>query len=420
MRNYGFAYEREGDIIRVVTLDKLKQEEVITQAFSLNYGKAKDVVNSIKKIVSARGKIKYDDRTNMVIVTDIPTNIYRIGQVIEKLDKETDQVLIEARILETVLSDDEKLGIDWNIKFEASGAKRPITFPFDYFKSDSRLLQKYTPLVQTGVTTTAADAGGGGSTTTTTSAAYPTRPAGSKGFPFVDLSQDIFKDTFTFGTLDFSQLSAVLEMIKRRSNTDIVSNPRITTLNNTEANILVGQTLNMPKYERNSTTGKIEITGYEAKDLGVKLKVTPHINEKLEIVVDIVPEISDLVRYDMLDPVNGIVAPVFSSRQANTKVLIKDGDTIFIGGMIKENIIDMKKPMPFIGDLLGDVPFLGLLVSKKEKTKQKIELIFFITVKLMKKDEQLPDEPVANKAYAPNYELSQERWQETVKKRKIK
>lgn len=425
VRNYGFAYEREGDIIRVVTLDKLKQEEVVTQAMSLNYGKAKDLVASIKKIISARGKVKYDDRTNILIVTDIPTNVYRVAQILEKLDKETEQVLIEARIIETVLSDDEKIGIDWNVKFEVSGAKRPTTFPFDYFKSDSRFLEKYTPLVQTTAesTTTLGTGDTAGTTTTTTPGAYPATPGATnyaKGFPFVDYSQDIFKDTFSFGTLDFSQFSAVLELLKQRAQTSIVSNPRIATLNNSEANILVGQTLNMPKYERNSMTGKIEITGYEAKDLGIKLKVTPHINDKGEIVVDVVPEISDLLRYDTIDAANGIVAPVFTSRQANTKVMIKDGDTIFIGGLIKERVVDVKNKLPFLGDLLGDVPGVGLLFTKKNKEKQKIELIFFVTVKIMKKDKELTDVPLPDKAYAPDYELSQEGWQKTIKKRKIK
>jgi type IV pilus assembly protein PilQ len=139
MRNYGFAYEREGDIIRVVTLDRLKQEEAVTQTFPLNYGKAKDIANAIKKLVSAKGKIKFDERTNTIVVTDIPTNVYKIGEVIEKLDKETDQVLIEARVIETVLGDDERLGIDWNIKFTASGAKRPITAPFNYFGAGTGL-----------------------------------------------------------------------------------------------------------------------------------------------------------------------------------------------------------------------------------------------------------------------------------------
>jgi type IV pilus assembly protein PilQ len=425
MRNYGFAYEREGDIIRVVTLDKLKQEEVVTQTYVLNYGKAKDMVNSLKKLVSSKGKIKFDERTNTIVVTDIPTNVYKIGEIVQKLDKQTDQVLIEARVIETVLSNDEKLGIDWNIKFTASGAKRPITAPFNYFGPGTGMefLNQYTPLVQTSALTSTT-VGAGGTTTTTTSAGYPATSAGptsySKGFPYIDFSQSQFQDTFKFGTLDFSEFQAVLELLSQRSNTDVVSNPRIATLDNTEANILVGQTLNMPKYERNSQTGKIEITGYEPHDLGVKLKVTPHINDNGQIVVDVAPEISDLLRYDTIDAASGIVAPVYTSRMANTKVMMKNGDTIFIGGLIKENIIDVKKPIPMIGDLLGDVPFIGLLVSKKEKTKQKIELIFFVTVKLMRAGEKLSDVPLSSRAYVPNYDLSQEEWQKTVKKRKLK
>jgi len=431
MRNYGFAYEREGDIIRVITLDRLKQEEVVTQTFTLNYGRAKDIVGSIKKLMSSRGRIKFDERTNTVIITDIPTNVYRIGELIRKLDAQTDQVLIEARVIETILGDDEKLGIDWNIKFAVSGAKRPITAPFNFFGTGTGLswLNQYTPLVQTNQTITAAVLDSitkepTGQTTTTSPAAYPIDSKGAssyaKGFPFVDLSQSMFQDTFKFGTLDFSEFRAVLELLKQRSNTDVISNPRIATLDNTEANILVGQTLNMPKYERNTITGKIEITGYEPHDLGIKLKVTPHINDKEQIVVDVIPEISDLVKYDTIDATNGIYAPVYSSRQANTKVMIKNGDTIFIGGLIKDKIVDTKKPIPLIGDLLQDVPVIGLLVCKKEKTKEKVELIFFVTVKIMKRGQALSDVPLPGRAYVPNYNLTQEEWQKTVKKRKIK
>ena len=418
VRNYGFAYERSGDIIRVVTLDKLKQEEAVTQAFALNYGKAKEIVGAVEEMVGDRGNVLYDDRTNMVLVTDIPTNVYKIGQIIQRLDRETDQVLIEARVLETVLGEDERMGIDWNLKVSASGTKRPITWPFNFMGVDSQLLNSFYPLVQTGQTSTTSTTSGASGQTTV--ANYPTGADGSKAFPYVDYTQDAFKDSFTFGTLDFSQFKATLEMIKSRANTNIVSNPRVATLNNNPAYIIVGQTINMPKYERNSTTGKMEVSGYDAKDLGIKLKVTPHVNEKNEITVDIAPEISDFLRYDTLDASSGIVAPVFSSRQANTKVMIKDQDTIFIGGMIKENIIDVKKPVPLIGDLLGDVPFIGFLVSKKEKTKQKTELIFFITVRLMKAGEKLKGVPSSEKIDKPNYEYNQEKWKDTVKKRKIK
>jgi type IV pilus assembly protein PilQ len=418
VRNYGFAYERDGDIVRVVTIDKLKQEEVTTQAYKVNYGKAKDIADSVEDVVGDRGSVTYDDRTNMVLVTDIPTNVYKIGQIIQRLDKETSQVLIEARVLETVLGDDERLGIDWNIKIKASGAKRPITAPFDYYKADSPAIRDYYPLVQAGTAQTVTTTSGASGSTTTPP--YPTDAVGSKGFPYIDYTQDIFKDTFTFGTLDFSEFKAVLEFIKSRSDTNIVSNPRIATLNNNPANIIVGQTINLPKYERNSTTGKMELSGYESKDLGIKLKVTPHVNENNEIVVEIAPEISDFVRYDTLDASSGIVAPVFSSRQANTKIMIRDGDTIFIGGMIKERIIDSKKKVPFLGDLLGDVPYVGLLVTKKDKIKEKTELIFFITVRIMKPGEQVKDAPLPEKAYKPVYELSQDNKRNFSKKRKIK
>ena len=205
-------------------------------------------------------------------------------------------------------------------------------------------------------------------------------------------------------------------MIKSRADTEIVSNPRIATLNNCEALINVGQTLSLPKYERNSLTGKMEITGYEAKDLGIILKVTPHINIKGEIVVDLAPQISDLLRYDTLDKASGIVAPVFSSRQAKTQVMIKDGDTIFIGGLIKESDVEVKKKVPIIGDIFGGIPGADLLLSKKEIVRQKTELIFFITVNLMTLGKEIKNIPNENKAYVPMYTLTQEKNKAAKKK----
>lgn len=414
LRNYGFVYERNGDIIRVITVDKLKQEELATQTFNLNYGKAKDIVSSIKNVLSDRGKVMYDDRTNMVLVTDIPTNIYRISGVIGKLDKRTSQVLIEARIIETALSDDERLGIDWNVKFTLSGAKRPTTLPFEAFKTPFNTKsgegQAYFPQVLTASPQTS-NVAAGGATTTTQAAEFPSGADGVFGFPFA------MKDSFALGTLDFSEFKAVLEMIKSRADTNIISNPRITTLNNNEAIINVGQTLNLPKFERNSSTGKMEITGYDPKDLGIILKVTPHINENDEIVVDLAPQITDLLRYDALTP--DIKAPVFSARQAKTQVMVKDGDTIFIGGLIKENDVNTRKKMPFLGDIFGDIPYLGLLFTKKETTKQKTELIFFITVNLMSPDKDIKGLPKADKAYVPMYTATQEP-DKSAKKHKMK
>jgi type IV pilus assembly protein PilQ len=387
-----------------VTVDKLKQEELTTQTFALNYSKAKDVVAALKDIVGERGKVMYDERTNTVLVTDIPTSIYKIGQIVSRLDKRTEQVLIEARILEATLGDDERLGIDWNIKITATGAKRPTTIPFASLGNTGleTVFGNMNPYSQ--VTTASGYGAETNSGVAASSAAiaippadFPTDTAGYTSFPFA------LKDNFTFGTLDFTQFQAVLEMLKQRADTTLISDPRIATLNNTQALINVGTTLNMPTYERNSSTGKMEVTGYTAKDLGILLQVTPHVNDNGEITIDLAPMISDLLRYDTLDKASGIVAPVFSVRQAKTQLMIKDGDTIFIGGLIKENDIEIVKKVPIIGDFLADVPYLGLLVSRKETKKEKTELIFFVTVNLMATGKEIKDVPSGNTAYVPVY-----------------
>ncbi len=414
VRNYGFAYEREGDIIRVVTLDKLKQEELATQAFALNYSKSKEVVAALKNIVGPRGSVVFDDRTNTVLVTDIPTNLYRIGQIISRLDKKTEQVLIEARIIETVLGDDEKLGIDWNVKVSANGASRPTTLPFEFFKtpfeSKSGEGKQFFPQVLTAAPETST-LSPGGQTTITTAGEFPASATGYFGFPFAPVS------AFSYGTLDFSQFKAVLELLKQRSDTDTISNPRIATLNNNKATINVGDVLNFPKFERNSTTGKMEITGYEEKNSGIILNVTPHINGNSEIAIELVPEITEFIGSQPIAPGSEIYAPLFRSRQANTQVMINDGQTIFIGGLITDKNFEGKTKLPFIGDLLGDVPGIGLLVSKKNIEKKRVELIFFITVHIMTAGKEIKGVPLPDKAYIPVYSDTQQGNKASNKKR---
>ncbi len=398
VRNYGYTYEREGDIIRIITIDKLKQEELETKVFTLNYAKPENVVKSIEDILTKRGKAVFDARTNTVLVTDIPTNLYKISQIIERLDRETPQVLIEARIIETVLSDAERLGIDWSLRVTATGASRPTTIPFNRFNApfgmEEKGITQYLPRTKGARQYTASE----GAFMETTSE-FPTEFHGIGPMPLAE------KGDFTFGTLDFTQFSAVMEFLKSRSDTDIISNPRIATLNNKQASILIGQTLNLPTYERNNTTGRMEITGYEPKDLGIKLTVTPHVNDRGEITVDLRPEISDLLRYDTLDTATGVRAPVFSVRQAVTQIMVRDGDTIFIGGLLKENDTKVNRPIPFFGDLLGDIPVLGLLFTKKEVTTQKSELIFFLTVHLINRDKKIMGIPDISQVYVPKHEL---------------
>ncbi len=358
LRTYGYTYEREENIIRVTTMENLAKEDLVTEVFSLNYAEAQNVPAAIEEMLSDRGSIKFDERANLVIVTDIPTNIYKIKQVIEKLDTRTQQVNIEAKIVETTLDKEDKLGINWTTKLTASGAAKPLTFPFSRKSGGG----EWYPTGDAG-----AEAGDNIGTFQT---------SGSTAFPMA------LPSNFTLGTLDFTQLQAVLQILKTKTDTKIISNPRITTLNNKEAKIVVATTFSIPTYERNESTGNIEVTGYTEKELGITLSVTPQINPEGYIMVKLEPEVSSFLSFDTFTTSGGagaIQAPRFSVRKASTQVMVKNGETIVIGGLIEENESDTVVKVP----VLGDIPILGFLFKKKEKTVDTTDLLFFITVNLV-------------------------------------
>jgi type IV pilus assembly protein PilQ len=370
LRTYGYVYEKEGNIIRVATSANLENEELITEVFSLNYASAKNVPQAIEEMLSGRGRVKFDERTNLLIVTDIATNIYKIREVVLKLDTQTKQVMIEAKIIETTLGNTDKLGIEWQTKIIATGSKIPTTFPF---KSDLTATTgyEYIPIPKPPQSTINYDSQGNAIVTQTV-ADFPTASLRTPSFPFAAVSN------FTFGTLDLSQFQAVLEYLSSRGDTKIISNPKIVVLNNQEALITVGQTLNIPKYERNTSTGTMEITGYTEKELGILLKVTPQINTEGCITLSLKPELSSLLRYDQLTA--QVQVPIYSIRKAETQLMVKDGQTIVIGGLISEKEVNRVTKVP----LLGDIPLLGLPFRKTEKTTEKTDLLFFVTVNLVK------------------------------------
>jgi len=372
LRTYGFSYEKVGNIIRVTTIESLKQEELTTEVYTLSYGKAEDVTEAIENMLTERGKTRFDERTNTLVVTDIPTNLYKISQIVEKLDRRTPQIMIEAKVIETTLADDERLGIDWNLQLSLTGASRPTSFPWGRFSEHDfeQSLTRFFPPGQTELTV--ADTGEALATT----GDFPVTggPQQYQTFPWVETTD------FTLGSLNASSFSAAMEYLDTRTDTDILSHPRITTLDNQEANILVGQIIGIPTYERNSETGQMEITGYQDKQVGVKLNVIPHVNVEGDITVIIKPEISALLRYDTLDASRGIVAPVFSTREATTQVMVGDGETIMIGGLISKQSIDNVDKVP----LLGDIPFIGkALFTKTNKDIDRTEVIIFLTVRLV-------------------------------------
>ncbi len=376
LKTYGFAYERDGNIIRITTLGNLSSEALETEIYTLTHAKASEVVTTLNEMLSERGSMRADERTNVLIVTDVPTIVYRIGQVIERLDKGTPQVLIEAKMVEMSISDAERVGVKWNAAMGVSGPSRPTTFPWEAGRED--FMNNYYPRGRPSSTTlpTAADGSLLANTVVENPGDFPlstkSYPDGHTSamptFPFSNPTD------FTFGRIDFSQFSALLEAISSNVHNKVLSEPRVTVLSNQEASILVGEEIYIPTYERNSTTGQMEITGYDPRRIGIEMKVTPQVNQLNEVNLLLSPEISSLVGFEELTP--EIKVPRINVRNASTKVRVRSGETIVLGGLIKEDVVDEKTKFP----VLGDLPVLDRLFSHTNKTVVKTDLTFFITV----------------------------------------
>jgi type IV pilus assembly protein PilQ len=369
LRTYGFAYEKDENIIRVTTVENLEKEELVTEVFRLSYSRAEDTTDIVSDLLTERGRVRYDERMNVLIVTDVPTNTYKVEQVIKEIDARTPQILLDAKIIETTLNDTEKLGIDWTVNVTARGSQISSTFPFRNDLSDL-VPSRFLPSGQTATETTTEVTQGGGSTQESTADF-----ANANSFPFVQ------PENFSFGTLSFNQFKAVLEVLSSRSDTHIKANPHIVTLNNHPAEIVVGEILFIPNFERNGETGQFEITGYEERDLGLKLAVTPHVNDNGDIVLDLKPEVTALTGFQQFTP--EVSAPLISTREATTQVMLRDAETIAIGGLVRENEVNTTKKIP----ILGDIPLLGYLFKSTGKTLSKTDLLFFVSVNILDENE---------------------------------
>ena len=355
---YGYGYDRKGDIITVTTIENLKkrrednlvlaeQEPLSTKTFILNFAKAADVIASIEKMKTSRGSINYDQRTNAVIVRDIESNIELMENVIKILDNVTPQVYIEAKVVETTISNTDNLGVDWTVKASAAGSKHPTTWPFD--TGNNRYIVGQFP-----------------STTST---------------------------DFTYGTLNASQMSAVLELLSSRSDTNILSNPRIVTLDNQTARIVVGTQYPIPTYTYNEEQAKLQVSGWEYKDIGIIFEVTPHVNNAGFVTLDMEPKITAILDFVTVENTQ---LPRLSTEEAKTRVMVKDGETLVIAGLIKDQVTDTKSHVPF----LGDIPLLGKAFQKSEVSKSKTDLLIFLTPHII--TPEIPAQPASANSSVPN------------------
>ncbi len=301
-----------------------------TREFRLQYADVTTMQNEITRLLSDQaGFLHADQRTRTLRVTDVPHIIRRIEDLVTLYDKRPRQVFIEAKIVEVSLTDDFRMGVNWNNVFEGLDPRFSL-----------RTLSSPTPW---------ATLGGDVRSPTGTVRYNAITPGGS--------------------------LDVVLEALKAVTETKILSNPHVAVLDGSTASIEV--VTQEPYGEAQLESGSTNIVGETIKfiDVGVTLAVTPRISDDSMINMEIKPSVSTVIRqYQAFRTV-----PVVRESRAETTVMIKDGETIIIAGMIVNARTDVENRVPFF----GRIPLLGIFFRSVREDVQNNELIVFLTPRII-------------------------------------
>ncbi len=368
------SYEQvEGTNIFIVKESGEVKVETVTQVFPLKYARVakfgsegeeggKGTVGiklAVEKLLSEKGRVAEDLRTNSLIVMDFPQRVKVIEGVIAKLDVSTPQVMIEVEMIDATKKVVDSLGVDWSGVFGAyTGPQRVTNYPFSQI--------------------------------------FPPGPHGWEEGKTGTISTDSTEPTTTgiiVGKFNMTGLTAALKALTTDTNTKYLARPRILTLNNEAAEIKIETDEAISSATTTATVGGVGTVSKEVKraNTGVSLKVTPQINsDDGYITMLIEPSVSEALTGTISDGTQIVKDP--ETRSAKTTVRLRDGETIVIGGLIRNRSSETIKKIP----LLGDIPVLGFLFRHRERTEPNDrELVVFITPHIIKEAEaQLAKLPI--------------------------
>jgi type IV pilus assembly protein PilQ len=364
LKNNTLSRQLDGNVLRIASVETLKREAEARRAQQeaealavdkiqftrfLSYAHAKDVVVVVKKLISSRGDVMADERTNAIIINDIPSVMPPIDRLLTQLDRKTQEVEIEARVVAATRSFARdigtQLGIGWgNASSSVGGASSVGTSPLGVFGGS--------PLY--GIVGSSAPT----STSLNQIPLITNMPAvgPTSGFSFQTSSNNV-------------RIDAILTMAESRGLLKILSRPRVVTQNNIQA--VVKQGVQIPIVTAAQLNGPPTTTYVDAF---LRLTVTPQITIENTIFLNVdventVPDFSNQVNNE----------PTLDTEAATTQVLVTDGGTVVIGGVVQVNNSINVQQVP----LLGSIPWLGNLFKHTSVSSTDQELIFFITPRII-------------------------------------
>ncbi|MCC6158030.1 MAG: type IV pilus secretin PilQ [Deltaproteobacteria bacterium] len=369
---------QEGNIIRVApqqTLQaestqklaseqsKLMLEELLLEMVPVSYANADDLVNPLRTVLSSRGFVAVDKRTNVIVIKDIKQNLEQAKKLIVNLDTQTPQVMIQARIVEANTDFTRELGVKWGgyyVADAAHGNSTGMTFPNSVRVTGANALGEST---QNTTTATVGSSRAGSAISTLNNANYVVNlpaPIGLGAGGGVGITMGSINDVVA---LDL-QLSAM----ENRGEGRVISQPKIVTLDNKKANITSG--VSIPFQIRQQ--GETSLSFIEAN---LNLIVTPHVTNDKSIVMVI--EIAKNAPNTSIPTSTG--DPAIDKKEAKTETLVRNGETTVIGGIFSSEESRTELSVPW----LSKIPVLGFFFRDRKQTNKRSELLIFITPRIV-------------------------------------
>jgi type IV pilus assembly protein PilQ len=346
-------------------------EPTRTQSFQLNYTKAEEVAKGLtgqtlsssgggnnsqsNRILTPRGSVIFETRTNQLFVSDIPSKLEEIQSLIAKIDIPVRQVLIEARIIEA----DDSFGRSLGVKLGSS---------------DLRGIRGGTPGYQVAGDTRVTI---GGNYAAIGSQTVQTAPTSFSDTQFVNLPANVSSSSFggssaanfalsLFGATANRFLNLEISALEAEGKGKIVSSPRVVTADQVKALIEQGEEL---PYQQATSSGA---TAIQFRKANLKLEVTPQITPEGNVILDVDVNKDSVGR-------STVAGFAINTKHVKTQILVENGGTVVIGGIYTQSDSDTVNKVPF----LGDIPILGYLFQNKVRSSNKTELLIFITPKIV-------------------------------------
>lgn len=348
--------EETGSVVMIDVPERLDQMDDLlngiekkrdTQIIKLQYANAKDIEAQLKNELDAKsvGNVYGDVRSNQVVVSAYADRMQEVIPMVKSLDTQTKAVIVDVRILQLTLSPKFDLGIDWEKAFQKTG--RGILGDVDFHGSF--------PIA---------------STISTTST------LGTVG-------------KIAVGDVDENEVGIELKALKQIENANVLANPRLTILDRQEAKINIGDRIPYVVTTTTGTGSNVSVSeDIKFIDVGIIMSVVPVINDDGFITMKIRPEISS--RTGRLTTPAGAEIPLVNTTFIESSVVVKDGKTIILGGLRRDDFSESTKGLPHI----MDAPLVGNLFKSRSESATKTEIVIFITPKIISGDKDITGEPL--------------------------